>query len=290
MSRAELIDAMSTADALIPTITDRIDAGIINAAGPNLKIIANFGSGVDHIDMAAAKAKDIYVTNTPSAVADDTADMVIALIIAATRKFAQGLTLTKSGDWPGWSPMANLGHRIGGRKLGIVGMGRIGQAVAKRAAAFGLDVHYHNRRRLRRETEADLAATYWENLDLMLADIDILSINCPLNSETHHLISSDRLALMHTGAVVVNTSRGDIVDQSALVRALENGTIAGAGLDVYENGSEISPGLLATENAVLLPHMGSATIEGRIEMGERVILNLKMFEDGHRPMDWVIPG
>ncbi|MCU0828837.1 MAG: D-glycerate dehydrogenase [Tabrizicola sp.] len=290
MTREELAKAMRQADVLVPTITDTIDAGLLAQAGDRLKLIANYGAGVDHIDVATARQRGILVSNTPGVMTDDTADMVMALILSVTRRIPQGLALMQSGGWTGWSPMANLGGRLAGRRLGILGMGRIGQAVARRARAFGLQVHYHNRKRLRPEIEAELEATYWESLDQMLARMDILSVNCPHTPSTFHLLNARRLKLMKPSAVVVNTSRGEVVDENALTRALRAGELAGAGLDVYERGVDLNPRLRELPNVVLLPHMGSATIEGRIEMGEKVIVNIKTFADGHRPPDQVVPG
>ncbi len=290
MSRDELAAAMAQADVLVPTITDQIDAGLIGLAGPKLRLIANYGAGVDHIDVATARSRGILVSNTPGVVTEDTADMVMALILGVTRRIPEGLAMMQAGNWPGWSPMANLGGRLGGRRLGILGMGRIGQAVARRARAFGLQVHYHNRRRLRPEVEAELEATYWESLDQMVARMDIISVNCPHTPSTFHLMNARRLKLMKPSAVIVNTSRGEVIDENALTRGLRSGEIAGAGLDVYEHGAEINPRLRELPNVVLLPHMGSATLEGRVEMGEKVIINIKTFADGHRPPDQVVPG
>ena len=290
MTREELAAAMRRADVLVPTITDTIDAALLAQAGEKLKLIANYGSGVDHIDVATARQRGVIVSNTPGVVTEDTADMVLALILAVTRRIPEGLQLMQSGTWTGWSPMALLGGRLGGRRLGILGMGRIGQAVARRARAFGLQVHYHNRKRLRPEVEAEHEATYWESLDQMIARMDILSINCPQTPSTFHLLNARRLRLMKPSAVVVNTSRGEVVDENALTRALRAGELAGAGLDVYERGTDLNPRLRELPNVVCLPHMGSATIEGRIEMGEKVIINIKTFADGHRPPDQVVPG
>jgi len=290
MSRDELASAMAEADVLVPTITDQIDAGLIAQAGPRLKLIANYGAGVDHIDVTTARQHGILVSNTPGVVTEDTADMALALILAVTRRIPEGLAQMQGGNWGGWSPMANLGGRIGGRRLGILGMGRIGQAVARRARAFGMQIHYHNRKRLRPETEADVVATWWESLDQMIARVDILSINCPHTPATFHLLNARRLKLMKPSAVIVNTSRGEVIDENALTRMLRAGEIAGAGLDVFERRKEINPRLRELPNVVLLPHMGSATIEGRVEMGEKVIVNIKTFADGHRPPDQVVPG
>ena len=281
---------MTTADVLVPTVTDDIDAPLLAAAGDRLKLIASYGAGVDHIDVATARQRGILVSNTPGVVTEDTADMTMALILAVTRRIPEGLTMMQRGTWEGWAPTALLGGRVGGRRLGILGMGRIGQAVARRAKAFGMTIHYHNRRRLRPEAETALEATWWESLDQMLARVDILSVNAPHTPATFHLINARRLALMKPNAVLVNTSRGEVVDENALTRALRAGAIAGAGLDVFERGPDVNPRLRELPNVVLLPHMGSATHEGRIEMGEKVLLNIKTFEDGHRPPDLVVPS
>jgi len=290
MDRAELTEAMRTADVLVPNLRDKIDRGLIAQAGPNLRLIANFGAGVDHIDVATCRERGILVSNTPDVVTDDTADMTMALILAVTRRIPEGLAQMQSGDWGGWSPGALLGGRIAGRRLGILGMGRIGQAVARRANAFGMQVHYHNRKRLREETEADLQATYWESLDQMVARVDVISINCPHTPSTYHLMNARRLKLMKPEAVIVNTSRGEVIDEHALTRMLKTQDIAGAGLDVYDYTDENNADLRSLQNVVLLPHMGSATREGRAEMGEKVIINIKTFADGHRPPDQVFAG
>ena len=290
MTRAELSHAVKHADVLVPTLSDKIDAGLIAQAGDRLKLIANYGAGVDHIDLHTARQHGILVSNTPGVSADDTADMAMALILNVTRRIPEGLAVMQSGKWEGWSPTALLGGRVVGRRLGILGMGRIGQAVAKRAAAFGMQVHYHNRHRLRSEVEDDLNATYWESLDQMVARMDVISVNCPHTPSTFHLMNARRLKLMKPDAVIVNTSRGEVIDENALTRMLRSDEIAGAGLDVYEHGAEINPRLKALKNVVLLPHMGSATREGRIEMGEKVLLNIKTFDDGHRPPDQVVPS
>ncbi|WP_299506128.1 D-glycerate dehydrogenase [Cypionkella sp.] len=290
MSRDELASALRRCDVLVPTITDQIDAALIGQAGDKLKLIANYGSGVDHIDVATARQRGILVSNTPGTVTEDTADMTLALMLSVTRRIPQGLATMQAGGWQGWSPMANLGGRLGGRRLGILGMGRIGQAVAGRARAFGLQVHYHNRKRVRPEVEAELEATYWESLDQMIARMDIISVNCPHTPSTFHLLNARRLKLVKPTAVIINTSRGEVIDENALARGLKAGEIGGAGLDVYEHGTEINPTLRDHPSVVLLPHMGSATIEGRIEMGEKVIINIKTFADGHRPPDLVVPG
>jgi glyoxylate reductase len=290
MSREELVAAMGRADVLVPTITDQIDAAMLARAGEKLKLIANFGAGFDHIDVATARQRGILVSNTPGVVTEDTADMAIALMLAVIRRIPEGQRVMQDGTWTGWAPTAFLGGRLGGRRLGILGMGRIGQAVAQRARAFGMQVHYHNRRRLRPEIEEALEATYWPSLDQMVSRIDILSINCPHTPSTFHLMNARRLKLMKPTAVIVNTSRGEVIDENALTRMLRAGEIAGAGLDVFERGHDINPRLRELDNVVLLPHMGSATVEGRIEMGEKVILNIKTFADGHRPPDLVVPS
>ncbi len=290
MTRDELAAALRRADVLVPTITDVIDAGLLAQAGERLRLIANYGAGVDHIDVATARSRGILVSNTPGVLTEDTADMTMALILAVTRRIPEGLALMQSGEWGGWSPLTLLGGRIGGRRLGILGMGRIGQAVARRARAFGMQVHYHNRRRLRPEVEAELEATYWESLDQMVSRMDVISVNCPHTPSTFHLMNARRLKLMKPTAVIVNTSRGEVIDENALTRMLRAGELAGAGLDVYERGAGVNPRLRELPNVVLLPHMGSATREGRIEMGEKVIINIKTFADGHRPPDQVVPG
>ncbi len=290
MTREELVDALKGADVLVPTLTDTIDAPLLGQAGERLKLIANYGAGVDHIDVHTARQRGILISNTPGVVTEDTADMTMALILGVARRIPEGLAVMQTGDWAGWSPTAFLGGRITGRRLGILGMGRIGQAVAKRARAFGMSIHYHNRRRLRPEVEDQLEATWWESLDQMVARMDILSINCPHTPATFHLMNARRLKLMKPDAVIVNTSRGEVIDENALTRMLRAGEIAGAGLDVFEHGSEINPRLRELPNVVLLPHMGSATVEGRNEMGEKVLINIKTFEDGHRPPDLVVPS
>ena len=290
MTRDELAAAMRHSDVLVPTVTDRIDAPLLAQAGERLKLIANYGAGVDHIDVQSARQRGILVSNTPGVVTEDTADMTMALILAVTRRIPEGLAEMQAGRWQGWSPTAHLGGRVGGRRLGILGMGRIGQAVARRANVFGMQVHYHNRRRLRPETEAELGATWWESLDQMLARMDIISVNAPHTPSTFHLLNARRLKLLKPSAVVINTSRGEVIDENALTRMLRAGEIAGAGLDVFEHGHEINQRLRELPNVVLLPHMGSATVEGRNEMGEKVIINIKTFADGHRPPDLVVPA
>lgn len=290
LSREELSAVMKECDVLVPTVTDHIDANMLAQAGERLKLIANYGAGVDHIDVMSARQRGVLVSNTPGVMTEDTADMTIALILAVTRRIPEGLAEMQAGRWKGWAPTAHLGGRVGGRRLGILGMGRIGQAVARRANVFGMQVHYHNRRRLRSEIEDDLQATYWESLDQMLARMDVVSVNAPHTPSTFHLLNARRLKLLKSSAVVVNTSRGEVIDENALTRMLRAGEIAGAGLDVFEHGHEINPRLRDQPNVVLLPHMGSATVEGRNEMGEKVIINVKTFADGHRPPDLVVPG
>ena len=290
MTRTELAEATRTCDVLVPTLTDQIDNKLLAQAGGRLRLIANYGAGVDHIDVATARQQGVLVSNTPGVLTDDTADMTMALLLAVTRRMSEGMAQMQKGQWDGWAPNALLGGRISGRRLGILGMGRIGQAVARRAQAFGMQIHYHNRRRLRTEIEEALGATYWESLDQMVARMDVISVNCPHTPSTFHLMNARRLKLMKPEAVIVNTSRGEVIDENALTRMLRAGEIKGAGLDVYEHGTEINPRLRELDNVVLLPHMGSATLEGRIEMGEKVIINIKTFQDGHRPPDQVVPS
>jgi len=288
--KAMLTEAVKAAEVLVPTVTDRLTGSVLAHANPSLRLIANYGTGVDHIDVAAAYARGITVTNTPGVLTEDTADMTMALILAVARRLVAGERLARSGDWSGWSPTSMLGHRITGKRLGILGMGRIGSAVARRARGFGLAVHYHNRRRVPLELENELEATYWESLDQMLARMDVISVNCPHTPATFHLLSARRLKLLRPDAIVVNTSRGEVIDEAALTRMLRNKEIAGAGLDVFEHEPAINPKLRELDNVVLLPHMGSATIEGRIDMGEKVLINIKTFVDGHRPPDRVLPS
>ena len=288
MSDDELRAVVKQADVLVPTVTDRIDADLINAAGDQLKLIASFGTGVDHIDLAAARARGITVTNTPGVLTEDTADVALALMLAVPRRIAEGDKVARAGDWNGWSPTGMLGHRINGKRLGIIGMGRIGSAVARRARGFGLSIHYHNRKPVHPEAEAELEATYWESLDQMLSRVDIVSVNCPHTPATHRMLTRERLELIQPSAYLVNTSRGEVVDEEALAELLAKRHIAGAGLDVYADEPNITPSLMALPNVVLLPHIGSATIEGRLEMGDKVIINIQTFWDGHAPRDRVI--
>jgi glyoxylate reductase len=290
MAQAELIEAVQKADVLVPTVTDRVDAKVIARAGANLKLIANYGAGVDNIDVKTALEKGITVTNTPGVLTEDTADMTMALILAVPRRLVEGVKVMEADGFHGWSPNWMLGHRLQGKRLGIVGMGRIGQAVARRAKAFGLQIHYHNRKPVHPNIERELEATYWESLDQMLARMDIVSINCPHTPATYHLLSARRLKLMKPTAYVVNTARGEVIDENTLARMLEAGELSGAGLDVFEHEPAVNPKLRKAKNVVLLPHMGSATIEGRMDMGEKVIVNIKTFADGHKPPDRVIPA
>jgi len=284
----KLVAAMQDTDVLVPTVTDKLTKDILSKAGDRLKLIASFGTGVDHIDLAAAKARGITVTNTPGVLSEDTADVAMALILSVPRRLVEGDSRARSGNWTGWSPTGMLGHRINGKRLGIIGMGQIGQAIARRARGFGMSVHYHNRKAVHPAIEAELEATYWDNLDEMLRRMDIVSVNCPYTEATKGLVSAERLALMPEHAYLVNTARGEIVDEQALAHALETGAIAGAGLDVYADEPSIPEGLRARDNVVLLPHIGSATIEGRHAMGDKVIINIQTFLDGHTPPDRVL--
>ncbi|MDK4705320.1 MULTISPECIES: D-glycerate dehydrogenase [unclassified Rhizobium] len=293
-TKDELMEAVRSVDVLVPTVTDRIDAEVIEEAGPQMKLIASFSNGTDHIDVEAAARRGITVTNTPNVLTEDTADMTMALILAAPRRLAEGArVLTDNpGEWAGWSPTWMLGRRIHGKRIGIVGMGRIGTAVARRAKAFGLSIHYHNRKRVNPATEDELEATYWDSLDQMLARVDIVSVNCPSTPATYHLISARRLALLQPTSYIVNTARGDVIDETALIKILREGKIAGAGLDVFENEPAVNPKLVKLANegkVVILPHMSSATLEGRIDMGDKVIINIRTFIDGHRPPNRVLP-
>ena len=291
MSQAELVEAVKTANVLVPTVTDKIDAQIISQAGPQLEMIANFGNGVDNIDVTTANARNITVTNTPGVLTEDTADMTMALILAVPRRLTEGVAvINERKDWQGWSPTWMLGKRIWGKRLGIIGMGRIGQAVARRAKAFGMQIHYHNRRRLPASVEEELEATYWESLDQMLTRMDVISVHCPHTPATYHLLSARRLKLINPESYIVNTARGEVIDENALARMIQNEEIAGAGLDVFEREPSVNPKLIQSERVVLIPHMSSATKEGRADMGEKVIINIKTFMDGHRPPDRVLPS
>jgi glyoxylate reductase len=289
-SAEELVAAMQDADVLVPTVTDRLDGRLISRAGPQLRLIAQFGAGVDNIDVATAVQRGITVTNTPGVLTDDTADVAMALILAVPRRLHEGVQVMEQGKFDGWTPTWMLGRRLAGKRLGIVGMGRIGQAVARRARAFGLQIHYHNRKPVSARAQSDLEATYWDSLDQMLARMDIVSINCPHTPATFHLMNARRLDLMKPEAYIVNTARGEVIDEAALARAIRAGKLAGAGLDVFEREPAVNKDLIGLPNVLLLPHMGSATIEGRIEMGEKVLINIKTFADGHRPPDRVIPA
>ena len=290
MTRDELVAAMRSCDVLVPTVTDTIDAGMIAKAGERLGLIANFGAGIEHIDLAATRARKIIVTNTPGVFTDDTADMTLALIISVARRLNHGGRILRAGKWEGWAPSTLLGHRLNGKTLGIIGMGRIGQAVAHRARAFGLQVAYHNRHRLPEALETMLGARYVADLDTLIGDADILSLHCPASPETHHLLDARRIALMKPEAYLINTARGQIVDEQALIEALVAGRIGGAGLDVFEHEPQVDPRLLAHHNVAILPHMGSATFEGRIASGEKVMANIRFWADGHRPPDQVLEG
>ena len=284
----ELVDALATADVLVPTVTDRIDANLLDAAGNKLALIANFGAGVDNIDLDIAQSRNITVTNTPAVLTEDTADMAMAMILAVPRRLVEGQQLVATDSWKGWSPTSMLGHRIWGKALGIIGMGQIGSAIARRARGFGIAIHYHNRNRLPATAEQDLGAVFWDSLDQMLAHVDILSVNCPHTPSTYHLLSARRLALMKPDAYLINISRGEVIDEVALADMLREGRLAGAALDVFEHEPAINPKLRALDNVLLLPHMGSATLESRIEMGEKVLINIRAFVDGHNPPDRVI--
>jgi glyoxylate reductase len=294
MTQAQLAEAVRTADILVPTVSDEITAEILNQPDLRLKLIANFGNGVDNIDVAAAIARGITVTNTPKVLTEDTADMTMALLLAVPRRLIEGASVLMEGrEWAGWSPTWMLGHRVGGKRLGIIGMGRIGQALARRAHAFGMQIHYHNRRPVAPQIEEELRATYWDSLDQMLARMDFISVNCPHTPATFHLLSARRLKLIRKDAYIINTARGEIIDEATLTKLIEDGEIAGAALDVFENEPAVNPKLVRLAKAgkvVLLPHMGSATIEGRVEMGEKVMINIRTFLDGHRPPDRVLPG
>ncbi|MEQ9554858.1 MAG: D-glycerate dehydrogenase [Rhodospirillales bacterium] len=288
MTKAQLIAAVANADVLVPTVTDRIDAAILAQAGERLRLVANYGTGVDHIDLATARQRGITVTNTPDVLTEDTADMTMALFLAVSRRIAEGERVMRTGEWQGWAPTWMLGHRINGKRLGIIGMGRIGRAVARRARGFGMAIHYHTRKRVHESVENELEATYWESLDQMLARVDLVSVNCPHTPATYHLLSARRLQLLQPHCIIVNTARGEVIDENALTRMLEAGDIAGAGLDVFEHEPAVNPKLLALDNTVLLPHLGSATVEGRVDMGEKVLINIKTFVDGHKPPDRVL--
>ena len=289
-TQEELIQAVKTADVLVPTVTDSLSASVIEQAGPQLRLIASFGTGVDHIDVKAAREKGITVTNTPGVLSEDTADVAMSLILAVPRRIVQGDIKVRSGQWDGWSPTGMLGHRINGKRLGIIGMGSIGQAIARRAKAFGMSIHYHNRKAVHPSIEAELEATYWETIEQMLPRVDIISINCPSTPATHHLLNKERLSLLSPHSYLVNTGRGDVIDEIALIELLKENKIAGAGLDVYEHEPAVSSALIELPNVVLLPHIGSATIEGRHAMGDKVIINIQTFLDGHTPPDRVVPA
>lgn len=290
LSRNELVAAMRESDVIVPTVTDRIDAGMLEEAGDRLGLIANFGAGIEHIDLAAARARKVIVTNTPGVFTDDTADLAMMLILSVPRRLGEGSRLVRDGKWTGWSPTSMLGRCIGGKKLGIVGMGRIGQAVAHRARAFGLEIVYHNRNRLPPAIENMFGARYEADLDRLFAEADIISLHAPAGSGTHHMVNAERIATMKPGSYLINTARGNLIDEDALIEALKSGQIAGAGLDVFANEPKVDPRLIALPNVITLPHLGSATIEGRAHAGEKVIANIRFWVDGHRPPDQVIEG
>lgn len=290
MDREALLAAVQRADVLVPTITDKIDAALINSAGEQLKMIANFGAGVDHIDVEAAVGRKIIVSNTPGVLTEDTADIAMSLILSVSRRIVEGANVVSNGDYAGWSPTWMCGRKLYGKRLGIVGMGRIGQALARRAKAFGMQVHYHNRKPVPEMVAEDLGATWWDDLDQMLARMDVISLNCPATKDTHHLMSAERLAKLQPHAFLINTARGELIDEAALAEAIKTRAIAGVGLDVFENEPKVHEGLLGHANVVLLPHLGSATIEARQDMGDRVIANIMTFQNGHRPPDRVIPA
>lgn len=290
LTRDEIVSAMANSDVLVPTVTDRIDAGMIEAAGDRLGLIANFGAGIEHIDLAAARGRKIIVTNTPGVFTDDTADLTMMLILSVPRRLGEGSRLIRDGNWTGWTPTAMLGHCIGGKRLGIVGMGRIGQAVAHRARAFGMEVVYHNRHRLPPSMETMFGVRYEPDLDRLFAESDVLTLHCPAGAGTHRMVNADRLSAMKSSAYLINTARGDLVDEEALIAALQSGQIAGAGLDVFAREPQVDPRLIALPNVITLPHLGSATVEGRAHAGEKVIANIRFWVDGHRPPDQVLEG
>ncbi len=290
LNRAELVEAMRTSDVIVPTVTDRLDAAMLDEAGGRLGLIANFGAGTEHIDLAAARARKVVVTNTPGVFTDDTADLAMMLILSVPRRLGEGSRLIRDGQWTGWAPSAMLGHCIGGKRLGIVGMGRIGQAVAHRARAFGMEVVYHNRHRLPPSIESMLGARYEADLELLIAESDVITLHCPAGASTHHLMNAQRFSAMKPEAYLINTARGDLIDEEALIAALSSGEIAGAGLDVFTNEPDVDPRLIALPNVITLPHLGSATIEGRAHAGEKIIANIRFWADGHRPPDQVLDG
>jgi glyoxylate reductase len=288
MTSAALVAAMQDCDVLVPTVTDRITGDMIAAAGDRLGLIANFGAGTEHIDLAAAAARRIMVTNTPGVFTDDTADIAMAGIIGVPRRIREGTQLVRRGEWTGWAPSGLLGRKLGGKVLGIVGMGRIGQAVAYRAHAFGLEVTYTNRKRLPDAVEKMFRARYVEDVDTLVAGSDILTLHCPLTKDTRGLIDARRIASMKPGASIINTARGELIDQEALIAALHDGHLGGAMLDVYPDEPNVDQRLLNHPNVMTLPHIGSATAEGREASGEKVIANIRFWADGHRPPDQVL--
>ena len=287
-TKEDLIAAVKEAHVLVTTVTDEISGGVLSKAAPDLKMIANYGVGVDHIDLMSARDKRIIITNTPGVLTEDTADMAMLLILGITRRMSEGEKMLRAGKWKIWSPIGMLGMRLRDKNLGIIGMGRIGQALALRAKTFGLNIHYYNRQQINEDLEKSLCATYWASLDQMITQMNIISLNCSSTPDTHHIMSRRRIGLMQKNAYLINTTRGDVVDEDALIEALEEKMIAGAGLDVYKNEPNINPRLLNLDNVLLTPHMGSATDEARIAMGEKVIINVKTFLDGHSPGDRVL--
>jgi len=287
-TQEDLIAAVKEAHVLVTTVTDKISWDVLSKVAPDLKMIANYGVGVDHIDLVSARNKGITVTNTPGVLTEDTADMAMLLILGITRRMSEGEKILRAGMWKIWSPTGMLGMRLRDKNLGIIGMGRIGQALALRAKTFGLNIHYHNRQKIDDGLEKNIGATYWTSLDQMITQMDIISLNCSSTPDTRHIMSRRRIGLMKKNAYLINTTRGDVIDEDALIWALEEEIIAGVGLDVYKNEPNINPRLLNFDNALLTPHMGSATDEARIAMGEKVIMNVKIFLDGHSPRDRVL--
>ena len=279
-TREELLAAMRDCDVLVPNVTDKIDAGMIEQAGDRIKLIANFGAGVDHLDIPALKAKGIAVTNTPDVFTDDTADITMALILTATRRLSEGIRMVAAGEWDGWAPSRMLGRNLRGKLLGIVGMGAIGKELAIRARAFGMEVAYNNRRRLPEAEEAALGVRFEPGLELLIRSADYLSLNCPSTPETRGMLNAERIAAMKPGSFVINSGRGDLIDEPALIAALESGHLGGAGLDVFVGEPNIRPEFMHLKNVTALPHLGSATVEGRTEAGEKIIRNIQAWIAG----------
>ncbi len=290
MSKTQLVAAMQDVDVLVPTVTDQIDSEVISAAGQRLKLIANYGAGVNNIDLMAAKARDIIVTNTPGVFTNDTADLTMALMLAVSRRIGEGRRLLEHGGWTGWSPTGMLGHSLNGKTLGIIGFGRIGEAVARRAQVFGMKVIYNKRHRLPPSVEAELGVVFEPEIDRLVAAAEFISLHCPLTDATASIIDAGRLAMMKSDCYLINTSRGGLVDEPALIAALRAGQIAGAGLDVYAEEPKLDKAMIELPNVVALPHMGSGTIEGRTAAGEKVIANIRVWADGHRPPNQILEG